>query len=245
MEFLYIVMGLFVGFAGGFFGIGGGAVVVPVMLLLDYDMKYAVGVSIMQMLFSSAFGSYINFKSKMLDLKPALVLGLGGFCGAMGSGAIVDYFSSKFLLGMLITLQLLNLAKLLTTPSEPKGKANESVFLLFLIGFGIGLTAISTGIGGSALIIPLLVGFLNYDIKKAASAGLFFVIFASISGFVSLAYHGYVHYKVGAMIGIGAVIGVYFGVKTAHKISRQAQKKWIIALLCVMLCIMVRKFIMS
>ncbi|MGG7049023.1 MULTISPECIES: sulfite exporter TauE/SafE family protein [unclassified Campylobacter] len=245
MDLLFIILGLFVGFAGGFFGIGGGAVVVPSMLLFGYDMKFAVGVSIMQMLFSSAFGSYVNFKSKMLDVKPAVILGLGGFVGAMASGFVVEFFSSKFLLGMLIVLQILNLLKLLTTPSEPKGMPNESKFLLFLIGLIIGTTAISTGIGGSALIIPLLVGFLNYDIKKAASAGLFFVIFASVSGFVSLALHGFVNYTIGAMLGIGAVIGVYFGVKTAHKISRTAQKRWIIALLSIMLLIMINKFLNS
>ena len=41
-----LVVGVVVGFISGFFGIGGGTVVVPVMILFGYDIKYAIGVSI-------------------------------------------------------------------------------------------------------------------------------------------------------------------------------------------------------
>ena len=51
-----LVVGVVVGFISGFFGIGGGTVVVPVMLALGYDIKSAVGISIMQMLFGAIFG---------------------------------------------------------------------------------------------------------------------------------------------------------------------------------------------
>ena len=99
LSLQYILIGVAVGFISGFFGIGGGTVVVHAMMLFGYDIKYAIGISIMQMIFSSIFGSFVNFKNKMLDVAPALVLGFGGFCGALSSGFIVSYFSSKFLLG--------------------------------------------------------------------------------------------------------------------------------------------------
>ena len=83
MFFEYILIGVAVGFISGFFGIGGGTVVVPVMMLFGYDVKYAIGISIMQMIFSSIFGSFVNFKSKMLDVAPALVLGLGAFAARL------------------------------------------------------------------------------------------------------------------------------------------------------------------
>lgn len=241
----YILIGVFVGFLSGFFGIGGGAVVVPLMMLFGYDIKYAIGISITQMVFSSVFGSFVNLKSKMLDFKPALILGLGGFCGALSSGFIVSYFSSKFLLGVLILVQALNLIKLFKTPAEPSGAVNDSKALLFIIGLITGAIAISVGIGGSVFIMPILIGFLNYDIKKAVSTGLFFVIFSSTAGFISLAAHGLVYYKIGILLGIGSLAGVYVGVKTSHKIGKQAQKRWMIALIATVLCITVRKFLIG
>ena len=268
LSLQYILIGVAVGFISGFFGIGGGTVVVPAMMLFGYDIKYAIGISIMQMIFSSIFGSFVNFKNKMLDVAPALVLGFGGFCGALSSGFIVSYFSSKFLLGTLILVQIINLIKLFKTPTEPADKANESKILLFIMGLivieGVIIlvlvltgfreavfkavpshikTAISVGIGGSVFVMPILISFLNYDIKKAVSTGLFFVIFSSSAGFLSLAAHGLVHYDIGVLLGLGSLAGVYAGVKTSHKIGKKAQKRWMIALISVILCITVRKFL--
>ena len=169
-----LVVVVVVGFISGFFGIGGGTVVVPVMILFGYDIKYAIGVSIMQMIFSSVFGSFVNFKSKMLDIKPALILGFGGFCGALTSGFIVSYFSSKFLLGVLILVQIINLIKLFKTPAEPVGEANGSKILLFLVGLVVGAVAISVGIGGSVLVMPILISFLNYGRYGAIFRRIFF-----------------------------------------------------------------------
>ena len=52
LSLQYILIGVVVGFISGFFGIGGGTVVVPAMMLFGYDIKYAIGISIMQMIFS-------------------------------------------------------------------------------------------------------------------------------------------------------------------------------------------------
>ena len=50
-------VGAVVGFISGFFGIGGGTVVMPVMMALGYDVKAAAGIWVMQLLFVSLFGS--------------------------------------------------------------------------------------------------------------------------------------------------------------------------------------------
>ncbi len=44
------VIGIFTGVIAGCFGIGGGAIVVPRMVLLGNDIKFAIGISIMQMI---------------------------------------------------------------------------------------------------------------------------------------------------------------------------------------------------
>jgi len=53
MLVLLAGLGVFVGFISGFFAIGGGTVLVPALLFLGYDIKYAIGISVTQMVFSS------------------------------------------------------------------------------------------------------------------------------------------------------------------------------------------------
>lgn len=53
---------------------------------------------------------------------------------------------------------------------------------LFLIGALTGFFAITLGIGGGMLMVPLMHYFLGYDSKKCVALGLFFILFSSISG---------------------------------------------------------------
>ena len=53
--------------------------------------------------------------------------------------------------------------------------------------------------------MPILVGFLGVDIKKAVSLGLFFVIFSSFGGLLSLGFGGFIDYEAGLLLSFGAI----------------------------------------
>lgn len=87
---------------------------------------------------------------------------------------------------------------------------------LFLIGALTGFFAITLGIGGGMLMVPLMHYFLGYDSKKCVALGLFFILFSSISGAFSLMYHHIINKEVllaGAIVGLGSVMGVSIGIK--------------------------------
>lgn len=103
-------VGVVVGFISGFFGIGGGTVVMPVMMALGYDVKTAAGISVMQMFIVSLFGSYLNYRAGRLRLDSGIAVGLGGLCGASISGFIVKYSPEIVLeIGLLLTLSLIHI----------------------------------------------------------------------------------------------------------------------------------------
>lgn len=62
MEFELLTFGLITGFTSGFFGIGGGSILIPMLLVAGFAMKEAVAISIMQMVFSSIYGSFFKLK---------------------------------------------------------------------------------------------------------------------------------------------------------------------------------------
>ena len=237
------LFGILVGFSAGFFGIGGGTILVPALIYFGYDIKIAIGISVMQMIFSSMFGSYVNYKAGVLQLNSGIFLGFGALFGAGLSGFIVDSLSQISLLVLFATILAMSIYKFFTVPIVPKSEPNESKLALFVVGVVIGAIAISTGTGGAIFLTPVLVGFMNWDIKKAVGTTLFFIIFGSISGFISLATHGLVDYKAGLAVGIGSLLGVYFGVKVSHRVEKKVQKRALLILYVVMFVLTVNKIL--
>ena len=69
---------------------------------------------------------------------------------------------------------------------------------------------------------------LHVELKKAISAGLFFVVFASISGLISHSLSLNIDFQSGIIIGLASLVGVYFGIIFKDKIDSELQKKLLI-----------------
>lgn len=230
MLFLLGFFGLIVGGISAFFGIGGGTVLVPALMYLGFGIKHAIGISVMQMVFSSVFASYLNVKKGMVIAKKGLILGLGGFVGAQGSGFVVHTLHPITLNIIFLCAVGLSILKFFKAPASSDKEEIDSNILLFCVGMIVGVLAISIGVGGGLFLTPILVGFLHYDVKKAVSLSLFYIVFSSTSGFISLSGYGYMHYKEGLIVGLFSLIGVYFGTKIAAKTEIKMHKKLILGL---------------
>ena len=220
-----IIAGIFTGFASGFFGIGGGTILVPTLLFLNFPLKEAIGISVTQMMMSSIYGSYLNYKKGLLKIKNGISLGIGGATGAMLSGFIVKFTPKEILGAIFLSLVLIAIIRFFITVEELQNEPPIDNKKLFFIGVFVGAIAISVGVGGAILITPILVGFLKYKLKTTVSLSLFFVVFSSISGFISQSLAGHINYKVGFTIGIASLIGTYFGIKAYHLLHPKYHKK--------------------
>jgi uncharacterized membrane protein YfcA len=220
-----IIIGIIVGFFSGFLGIGGGTILVPVLLFLGFSLKEAIGISVTQMMLSSIYGSYLNYKKGLLKIKNGLSLALGGALGASLSGIIVKYTPKEILGAIFLTLVFIAIIRFFVTVKEPQYEPPIDNKKLFFIGFFVGAIAISVGVGGAILITPILVGFLKYKLKTTVSLSLFFVVFSSVFGFISQSLAGHINYLEGFTIGLASLIGTYFGVKLYHKIDTKIHKK--------------------
>ena len=244
MSLELALFGIITGFTSGFFGIGGGTILVPLLLATGFVMKEAVAISIMQMVFSSIYGSFLNAKKAKDVVKDGVILGIGGSIGGLVSGYIVPNVSNEFLQYLFIAILIFSIIKIFYSPAiHINEKQTKSVFVLLLIGAGIGILAMSIGVGGSILLTQILVGYLKYDLKAAAALGLFFVIFSSIAGFISTSYHGQMLFVEGATVGIGSLIGVYFGIKVKDMVKATSYKNYVLLLNVIVLIIMLYKTI--
>jgi hypothetical protein len=220
-----IVVGASVGLLSGFFGVGGGTILIPLLLLMGYDMKVAIGISIVQMVFSSVYGSYLNHKKGMLDIKMISAIGIGGSFGALLSGFISSYLNDELLEIVFLLFALFALFRLFSKTSEHLEQKDVKPLTLFAIGIPIGAFSMTIGVGGSIMLVPILVGFLYVPLKKAISAGLFFVVFSSLSGLISHAYHGSIDYESGLIIGVASLLGVHFGTELKDRVDTVVQRR--------------------
>ncbi len=235
------ILGVVIGFLSGFFAIGGGTMLVPALMFAGYDIKTAIGISVTQMVFSSLFGSYLNYKKGTLHVGNSLAVGVGGFLGALNSGFIVTHLSSKVLTVIFLSFVVLAIYRFFKAPQVSDKPEINNNLLLFFIGYFVGTMSISVGIGGALLITPILVGFLNFPLKKALSSALFFVIFSSVSGFASLSYFGHIDYAKGFLVGAFSLLGVYFGIKLSHKTDKKRHKKLLLVFYVIILLLILNK----
>jgi uncharacterized membrane protein YfcA len=237
-----LIFGLATGLVSGFFGVGGGMVLIPILLFAGFEMKEAVAISIMQMVFSSIFGSFLNVKKNKAILKNGIILGIGGFLGGLNSGFILSIVSSNILEYLFMFIVAFAIYRIFNTQvHENEEVPDNSVIKLIVIGFLVGLVAMSIGVGGAVLLTPILVSYLNYNLKLASSMGLFFVVFSSIAGFTSLSISGQMLFTEGFLVGIGSLLGVFIGIKIKNIVNVKSFKKYILILYFLILISMIFK----
>lgn len=231
-QLIYVLMGVIAGITSGLFGIGGGMVIVPLALTLGLSSHHAISLSVVQMIFSSIFGSYINFKKHLLNLKDGLFVGLGGLIGASFSGLILKILSDVALTAAFLCLSVVFFLKYAFDVKNAvlQSRRSELSKRLILVAAGMltGVFAISLGIGGGLLIAPILGYFLGYDSKKVVPLSLFFVVFASISGLISFIVQDVIDKEVvlnGVYVGLGSMLGVFIGIKIIENMKVSAHRK--------------------
>lgn len=99
--FQLLLIGLAAGVAGGMFGIGGGAIIVPAMvLLMGMDQKFATGTSIAaQILPIGILGAIVYYRNGNLNFKHALMIAAGLVIGNLFGAIFANqpYISSALM----------------------------------------------------------------------------------------------------------------------------------------------------
>jgi len=105
--------------------------------------------------------------------------------------------------------------------------------VIVLIGFGIlvGIGAAFAGLGGGFLVVPVLI-FLGYTAQRAVGTSFLTILVISISALIAHNRLANVDYKVGAILGVGGIIGAQLGARLVEHVST-AQFKRIFAVILV------------
>ncbi len=188
MYISFMLLGATIGILSGFFGIGGGIILTPLLLILGYEASTAIVLSLLLTLGSTVTGTLSHLRLKTFRFRDAGIIGLSGIIGSALITPIVfwlerhagaDVVLSSLYIVLLIgfSIQFLR-PRSKERPSFPVHHA--SVVKLAVIGLAAGILSSLMGVSGGFLLTPLLLAWVRFPLKQAigtsiASATLMFL----------------------------------------------------------------------
>jgi uncharacterized membrane protein YfcA len=104
---------------------------------------------------------------------------------------------------------------------------------LAAIGTAAGLVSGLFGVGGGAVIVPLLVLWLGYGLAEATGTSLAAIVPTAAVGMTAQALYGNVHFGYGLLIGLPALAGVVLGTYLQQRVPSRTVARLFAGLLVV------------
>ena len=235
---LLLLAGGVAGFLAGFFGVGGGIILVPILLVFFKSIEVsslvathlAFGTSLLVVIFASFTSAYRYTRNRHVVWKAVLFIGLASVIGAAIGSSIAGILPGKTLQRIFASVVAIAAVRLLSEGNKPKHDPDPNLAPPGLAGTGlvVGLVSSLAGVGGGVFAIPMMYNFLRFPLKKAlgtSSATIVITACASAIGYVLNGWGnpllpdrtlGFVDYFHSLPIIIGTLPAAAFGATVAH-----------------------------
>lgn len=248
-----LMLGIVSGLFAGLFGIGGGLIIVPVLVLLftaqgfnaELVMIMSVATSLATIIFTSISSISAHHRLDAVLWDKVYRLGPGIMAGA-AIGAVFADFITGDVLRIFFILYLICVAIQLALQTKPRpGRLTLSKHQENLAAVFIGALSAILGIGGGTLIVPYLVYFqtpMRNAVAVASACGLPIAV-AGTASYVLLGWNasnlpawslGYIYMPVFLGIVLTSIFTAPVGARLANKLPAQQLKRYFSLLLLAM-----------
>jgi uncharacterized membrane protein YfcA len=230
------------GFASALLGVGGGFIMVPVSYWLimatgvssDIAIRIAFGTSLLVILPTAISGTWRHNKKKAVHWKTALILGpcalVGGLVGATLAAHIPGEILEIGFGGLVLAIALWMGLGIIPKLRKGNEETQEKFVIVAACGFPIGMVSGLTGLGGGALIVPMLVLGLSFPMQIAVGTSVASIMFTSLGGIVGYIVNGlgvpgllpysvgYVNLPIWLCLAVTSIPLAQLGARVAHAI---------------------------
>jgi len=233
----YLLTGVLAGITAGLLGLGGGAIIVPILysifLMLDIapgsTMHLAVGTSLATIVFTALSSGFSHYRLGNVQIKTILYLAPGIIIGALTGAAIADVLPTDILKRVFGLFELMIAMQIGFGFKPAPHRSLPTKTGLAASGGVIGTISSIIGIGGGSLTVPFLL-WCNVTMREAvgtsAACGLPIAI-AGVIGFIITGLDnaglpkwswGYVYLPAALCILSTSIFFAPIGAKLAHRL---------------------------
>ena len=220
-----VLVGLVAGFLSGLFGVGGGILIVPALvLLLGFTQRLAHGTSLAAVLpIAIASLTTYAFEDKV-DWKVGALLAVGAVAGAVIGTHILHRLPHDTLAIAFAVLLVATAVRLLLDHSDAGERGDLhpiTVVTLIIVGLITGVLAGLLGVGGGIFVVPAMV--VGYGIPAAVAKGtsLAMIVPTSIMGTWRNRKNQNADLRVAVILGLAGVASAFAGGKISVGMSEK------------------------
>ncbi len=213
-------IGLVAGITSGLFGVGGGIVLVPGLVLLLAYLPHRAHPTSGAAIVVTAGAALVRFASDgSVDWPAAVALFAGAGAGALLGARLIERISGRWLTGAFALVLTVSAIELLFP--TPGATAEAFVFSidmswlaivgLILTGIVAGITAATLGLGGGIVFVPTLATLFLMDQHVAQGTSLAAMVPTTIVAAVVHGRAGRIDWPVAAVLGTGGIAGGLMG----------------------------------
>ncbi|MDQ0185472.1 sulfite exporter TauE/SafE family protein [Cytobacillus sp. FSL R5-0569] len=219
---LFFLLGALISVLSGFFGIGGGFILTPLLMLIGLAPIEAIATSLLFTIGSSSSGIIGHIKLKNINWKAGIILGVSGIIATQIAHPFVvfldahqlDEWAIPVMYIVLLSFFSVQMFKKKSAQQGVSGLVQPSILKMVLIGLFAGFVSTSLGVGGGFIIVPMSIAFLGMLPKEAVGTSLFAVLFIVSAGFLSYAFTVEINYFMGIFLLAGGLLGSQFGARS-------------------------------
>lgn len=210
-----IVVGVLAGFLAGLFGVGGGILMVPALVMVMHmDQRLSHGTSLAAVV-PIALSSTLSYSlAGEVDWPVVACLAIGAIAGAVVGTHLLGVLPQKVLGYAFALLLVLTAARLVFDHADAAGRAVlglGDVALLVLTGLAAGVIAGLLGVGGGIIMVPVMVVGFDMSAATAKGSSLAVIIPTAVMGTWRNLRSGNVDVAVAVASGLAGVASAFLG----------------------------------
>jgi len=203
---------------------GGGTISIPAYLLTGMPAHMAFGTNKLSSCLGTTVAAGRFIKNKAIDLRTAILSGIGALGGAALGSHILLLLDDRTLRLMLIialpcvaVFLVLRKDKVYEVGHHEDFSKQKTVFLALIIGFGIGIYDGAIGPGTGTFAIIAYNAVMRYDLKTASGNAKVLNLASNLASVVTFAVAGHVIWVIGIPAALFGIAGNYLGSGVAIK----------------------------